>query len=247
MKIVATIEARMTSSRLPGKVIMKVRKKILIAYLVERLKKIKNLDDIILCTTKNKTDDVLVKEAKKLNIKCFRGSENNVLGRVVNALKKFKADVVVQITADCPIIDYKIIKQAITIYNKNNYDCVSNSFVRSFPDGMDVSVVNSKSLIKTNILAKKKKHREHVTLFIKENPKIFKIKNLIASKKNYWPELGVTLDEKKDYLLIKKIINFFYHKKYFFECSDIIELVRKKNWIKINESVDRKGYNKKDL
>jgi spore coat polysaccharide biosynthesis protein SpsF len=247
MKIVATIEARMTSSRLPGKVIMKVRKKILIAYLVERLKKIKNLDDIILCTTKNKTDDELVKEAEKLNIKCFRGSENNVLGRVVNALKKFKADVVVQITADCPIIDYKIIKQAITIYNKNNYDCVSNSFVRSFPDGMDVSVVNSKSLIKTNILAKKKKHREHVTLFIKENPKIFKIKNLIASKKNYWPELGVTLDEKKDYLLIKKIINFFYHKKYFFECSDIIELVRKKNWIKINESVDRKGYNKKNL
>jgi spore coat polysaccharide biosynthesis protein SpsF len=247
MKIVATIEARMTSSRLPGKVIMKVRKKTLIAYLVERLKKIKNLDDIILCTTKNKTDDVLVEEAEKLNIKCFRGSENNVLGRVVNALKKFEADVVVQITADCPIIDYRIIKQAITIYNKNNYDCVSNSFVRSFPDGMDVSVVNSKSLIKTNILAKKKKHKEHVTLFIKENPKIFKIKNFIATKKNYWPELGVTLDEKKDYLLIKKIINFFYYKKYFFECGDIIKLVRKKNWIKINENVDRKGYNKKDL
>ena len=226
---------------------MKVRKKTLIAYLVERLKKIKNLDDIILCTTKNKTDDVLVEEAEKLNIKCFRGSENNVLGRVVNALKKFEADVVVQITADCPIIDYRIIKQAITIYNKNNYDCVSNSFVRSFPDGMDVSVVNSKSLIKTNILAKKKKHKEHVTLFIKENPKIFKIKNFIATKKNYWPELGVTLYEKKDYLLIKKIINFFYYKKYFFECGDIIKLVRKKNWIKINENVDRKGYNKKDL
>ena len=112
---------------------------------------------------------------------------------------------------------------------------------------MDVSVVNSKSLIKTNILAKKKKHKEHVTLFIKENPKIFKIKNFIATKKNYWPELGVTLDEKKDYLLIKKIINFFYYKKYFFECGDIIKLVRKKNWIKINENVDRKGYNKKDL
>ncbi len=169
------------------------------------------------------------------------------MSRVVNAVKKFKADTIVQITADCPIIDYKIIKQAISIYNKNKYDCVSNSFVRSFPDGMDVSVVNSKSLIKTNTLSKKKKHKEHVTLFIRENPKIFKIKNLIATKKNYWPELGVTLDEKKDYLLIKKIINYFYYKKYFFGCSDIIKLVKKKKWIKINEDVDRKGYNKKDL
>ncbi len=247
MKTVATIEARMTSTRLPGKVIMKVKKKMLLVYLVERLKKVKEIEEIILCTTKNKTDDVLVEQAKKLNIKFFRGSENNVLSRVVNALRKFKADTIVQITADCPIIDYKIIKQAISIYNKNKYDCVSNSFVRSFPDGMDVSVVKSKSLIKTNTLAKKKKHKEHVTLFIRENPKIFKIKNLIATKKNYWPELGVTLDEKKDYLLIKKIINYFYHKKYFFECSDIIKLVKKKNWIKINEDVDRKGYNKEEL
>ena len=146
----------MTSSRLPGKVIMKVKKKMLLVYLVERLKKVKEIEEIILCTTKNKTDDILVEQAKKLNIKFFRGSENNVLSRVVNAVKKFKADTIVQITADCPIIDYKIIKQAISIYNKNKYDCVSNSFVRSFPDGMDVSVVNSKSLIKTNTLSKKK-------------------------------------------------------------------------------------------
>jgi len=247
MKTVATIEARMTSSRLPGKVIMKVKKKMLLVYLVERLKKVKEIEEIILCTTKNKTDDILVEQAKILNIKFFRGSENNVLSRVVNAVKKFKADTIVQITADCPIIDYKIIKQAISIYNKNKYDCVSNSFVRSFPDGMDVSVVNSKSLIKTNTLSKKKKHKEHVTLFIRENPKIFKIKNLIATKKNYWPELGVTLDEKKDYLLIKKIINYFYYKKYFFGYSEIIKLIKKKKWIKINEDVDRKGYNKKDL
>mgnify|MGYP006151392681 CR=1 FL=1 len=247
MKIVATIEARMTSRRLPGKVIMKIKKKTLLEYLVERLKKVKELDEIILCTTKNHTDDILVKKAQDLNIKYFRGSENNVLNRVVSAAKKFKTDVVVQITGDCPIIDYKIIKKAIMIYKKNKYDCVSNSFIRSFPDGMDVSVLNVKSLNKINILAKKKIYKEHVTLFIKENPKIFKIKNFIANKKNYWPELGVTLDEKKDYLLIEKIINFFYNKKYFFECSDIIKLVRKKNWIKINENVNRNGYNKNKL
>ena len=108
MKIVATIEARMTSSRLPGKVIMKVKNKTLLEYLIDRLKQIKEIDDIILCTTKNHTDDILVKKAMELNVKYFRGSENNVLSRVVGAVKKFKADAVVQITADCPIIDYKI-------------------------------------------------------------------------------------------------------------------------------------------
>jgi len=247
MKIVATIEARMTSSRLPGKVIMKVKKKTLLEFLIERLKKIKEIDDIILCTTKNRTDDILVKKAIELNIKYFRGSENNVLSRVTGAVKKFKGDAVVQITADCPIIDYKIIKKLILIYKKNKYDCVSNSFVRSFPDGMDVNVLTAKSLIKSNVLSKSKKYKEHVVDFIKDNPKIFKIKNVIADKKNYWPELGVTLDEKKDYLLIKKIIDFFYKKKYFFGCTDIIELVKKKNWIEINKSVNRKGYNKKNL
>ena len=247
MKIIATIEARMTSSRLPGKVIMKVKKKTLLEFLVERLKKIKEIDDIILCTTRNSTDDILVKKAIELNIKYFRGSENNVLSRITGAAKKFEADTVVQITADCPIIDYKIIKKLIIIYKKNNYDCVSNSFIRSYPDGMDVNVLTAKSLIKSNLLSKKKKYKEHVTLFIKNNPKIFKIKNVIAEKKNYWPELGVTLDEKKDYLLIKRLIEFFYNKKYFFECADIIKLVKKKNWITINENVNRKGYNKVNL
>ena len=200
-----------------------------------------------MCTTKNNTDNVLIQKAKELNIKFFRGSENNVLSRVVSAVKKHEADVVVQITADCPIIDYKIIRQAIKIFKTKKYDCVSNSFVRSFPDGMDVNVIKAKALFKTKLLAKTKSYKEHVTLFIKDNPKTFKIKNFIAGKKNYWPELGITLDEKKDFLLLRKIINYFFKKKYFFECEDIIKLVKKKNWITINNDVIRKGYNKKNL
>ena len=237
----------MTSSRLPGKVLLRVKKKSFLEYLIERLKKIKELDEIILCTTRNSTDDVLVKRAKELNIKFFRGSENNVLSRVVSAVKKYKADVVVQITADCPIIDYKIVKQAIRIFKTKKYDCVSNSFIRSFPDGMDVNVFKAKALYKTKKLAKTNLYKEHVTLFIKDNPKIFKIKHLLADKKNYWPELGVTLDEKKDYLLIKKIINYFCKKNYFFECKDIIKLVKRNKWIKLNKDVIRKGYNKNNL
>jgi len=180
MRIIATIEARMTSTRLPGKVLMKVKKKTLLEFLIERLKKVSEIDDIILCTTKNQTDDILVSKAKQLDIKFFRGSENNVLSRVTGAVKKFKADVVVQITADCPIIDFKIVKNLISIYKNNNYDCVTNAFVRSFPDGMDVSVMKANVLIKSNILSKSQKYKEHVSLFVKSNPKKFKIKNNIT-------------------------------------------------------------------
>ena len=247
MRIIATIEARMNSSRLPGKVLMKVRKKTFLEMLIERLKKIKVLDEIVLCTTRNITDNKLVDAAQKLNIKYYRGSEKNVLKRVFGAAKKFKATAIVQITADCPIIDYKLIEKALSTYNRKKYDCISNCFIRSFPDGMDVNIISYKALKKSFLNAKNKKYKEHVSMYIKENPKKFKIKNVIASKKNYWPQLGVTLDEYKDFLLLRKIINYFYKKKNFFECRDIINIVKKKKWIKINDDVKRKGYEKKFL
>jgi spore coat polysaccharide biosynthesis protein SpsF len=247
MRIIATIEARMNSSRLPGKVLMKVKKKTFLEILINRLKKIKILDEIVLCTTKNTIDNKLIDAAKASKIQYYRGSENNVLGRVFSAAKKFKANVIIQITADCPIIDYKLILKALLIYKKKKYDCVSNCFIRSFPDGMDVNIISYNALKKSFLSAKKKKYKEHVSMFIKENPKKFKIKNIIASKKNYWPQLGVTLDEYKDYLLLKKIINYFDKKKNFFDCADIINIVKKKKWIKINEYVKRKGYDKKYL
>lgn len=242
MKIVATIEARMTSTRLPGKVIMKVRNKPLLEYLVDRLKKIKSIDDIVLCTTTKKTDDVLLKLSKKLKIKIYRGSENNVLKRVYYGAKKYNANTIVQITADCPIIDYRIVSKAISLFKNNSLDCVSNSFIRSFPDGMDVNVISMEALEKTFSMAIDKNHKEHVTLFIKDNPNKFKIKNMIAKNNFFCPQLGVTLDEKKDFLLIKKIINYFYDKNYYFSCQDIIKIVKKKGWMKINSAVKRKGY-----
>ena len=247
MKIVATIEARMTSSRLPGKVIMKVRNKPLLKYLVDRLKNIKAINDIVLCTTTKKTDDVLVKLSKKMRINIYRGSENNVLKRVYYAAKKYSADIIVQITADCPIIDYRIVSKAIRLFKKYSPDCVSNSFIRSFPDGMDVNVISMEALEKSFHMAINKKYKEHVTLFIKDNPKKFKIKNMIAKNNYFWPQLGVTLDEKNDYLLIKKIINYFYDKNYYFSCQDIIKVVKKKGWMEINSAVNRKGYDIKTL
>ncbi len=242
MKIGAIIEARMSSSRLPGKVLMKALNKPFLLHLVERIKKIKKINKIIIATTNNKKDIEIVKFCKKNRINFFRGSEDNVMQRVIFAAKKYKLDLITEITGDCPIIDHRIIDQCLEIYLNNKVDYVTNCHVRSYPDGMDVQVYKLKTLIKSSKMTKNKQDREHVTLHIRKNPNIFKTINLMPNKNLYWPELGLTLDEYKDYLLIKKIIEYFNRKKNkFFSCEDIINfLKRNKNIRNINKTVKRK-------
>ena len=122
----AIIEARMTSSRLPGKVLKKVLGKSMLKYLIERLKLVDSLDNIIIATTKNSADDVIEKFSIKESIKNFRGSENNVLERVLCAARENKVDTIVKITADCPIIDPNIVEFCIRMFKKNNIDFLSN-------------------------------------------------------------------------------------------------------------------------
>ena len=246
MKLVSIIQARMNSSRLPGKVLMKVDGKPMIGYLTERLKKIKKIEQIIISTTKNKKDNPLVSYCKKNNLSYFRGSEKNVLERVYQTAKYYKADIILFITGDCPIIDIKIINKYLNYFikYKKKIDYAGNAFLRSYPDGMDMHVFHFKTLKKNYEISKKKLEKEHVTLGIKNHPKLFKIKNFKAPKNLFWPELGLTLDEKEDYILIKKIILYFKKKnKIYFDCKSIINLLKtkKNHWSKINSHVLRKG------
>jgi len=241
MKFGAIIEARMTSTRLPGKILYEAAGKSFLQHLINRLKKVKQINKIIIATTLNSEDNILRSIAKKNKVFLFRGSENDVLSRVIGASKKFNVKNIVNITSDCPIIDIDIISQIIETFRINNVDFVTNSDYRSYPDGMDVSVCKHKSLIKTYKMTKDKKYREHISLFIKHNKKIFKQINIVAPKNIFWPSLGLTLDEHKDYIFLKKIIEHFYKRKnYFFKCHEIIELLKKnKNWLKINSKVKR--------
>ena len=243
MKILAIVTARMTSNRLPGKVLLKVKKKPFLQFLIERLKIVKKIDQIVIATTINKTDDVLEKFAKKMKVKCFRGSEEDVMGRVVFAAKRFGADIIVDVTGDCPIIDCDLVDQAIQVYlHNNNADYVNNNNIRSYPDGMDVQVFSYKALKKSYKMTSCSLEREHVTLHIRKNPKIFNTINIIAPQSLYWPELGLTLDQQEDYVFLKKIIEFFYEKNSFFTCSDIINFLKSnKKLLKINSYVRRKG------
>lgn len=243
-KVGCIILARTNSRRLPDKVLLPVLGKPILYWLIKRIKKIRSIDKIILATTLNKSDDILVNFAIKNKIKFFRGSENNVVKRLYDAAKKFNLKNILEITGDCPIIDINIIEQLLDIYKKNSVEYVNNCNYRSYPDGMDVQIFDLNALKKTIKQTKNKIELEHIGLYQMRNPKKFKTINMIAPKNLFFPLLGLTLDEKKDYILLKKIIEYFGKENPYFTCEEVIRLLNnKKEWNKINSDVRRIGSN----
>ena len=242
MRIIATIEARMASSRLPGKVLLQAAGKPMLEHLLNRLRAVPSLHGIVIATTENKADDVLEEFAKKMDIACFRGSEDDVMLRVLSAAEFLDADVIVEITGDCPIIDPQIIEQTIRLFIANKIDYVSNCHISSYPDGMDTQVFWLETLKRSATMTNNALDHEHVTLHIRNHPEIFSQLHLVAAPETYWPHLGLTLDEPKDYKLLKNIIEYFEPNNPLFSCRDIIQLLKqKKNWLAINQDVIRKG------
>ncbi|MBU2538877.1 MAG: glycosyltransferase family protein [Proteobacteria bacterium] len=242
MKIVATIEARMTSSRLPGKVLLPAIGKPMLHHLVNRLRAVSSLDGIVLATTRNATDDILEDFARKEGIDCFRGSEEDVMARVIGAGESAHADIIVEITGDCPIIDPQIVEQTIRMFKANDADYVSNAHIRSYPDGMDTQVFRLETLRRSAQRTDDVLDHEHVTLHIRNHPELFSRVHLVAPPELHWPELGLTLDEPADYELLKKIIEHFGAENPHFSCLDVIRLLRANpDWVAINQAVQRKG------
>ncbi len=232
----------MTSSRLPGKVLLKAAGKPMLEHLVNRLRNVPSLNGIILATTINKTDDELEEFSKNMGIGCYRGSENDVMSRVIGAAEFAGADVVVEITGDCPIIDPQIVEQTIRIFKANKADYVSNANVRSYPDGMDTQVFRLETLKRSAIMTNDLLDHEHVTLHIRNHPELFSQLHIVSPPETHWPELGLTLDEPSDYELLKKIIENFESTDPLFSCRDVIQLLKQRSkWVAINQSVIRKG------
>lgn len=242
MNIVATIEARMTSSRLPGKVLMEALGKPMLAYQVERLTAVPSINAIVLATTSNAVDHALDAFAAQNDILCWRGSEDDVMQRVIDAASFAKADVVVEITGDCPLIDPEIVEQVIQTFLSNTAEYVNNVQVRSYPDGMDTQVFRLEVLQRSASMTNDHLDREHVTLHIRNNPGQFSHLNLVAPTSLHWPDLGLTLDEKADYKLLKSIIEKLYPVDPLFSCQDIIKLLRENpEMVELNKDVKRKG------
>ena len=242
MKIVATIEARMTSSRLPGKVMLPALGMPMLAHLTARLKAVPSIEEIVLATTVNGTDNVLAEFAQTAGIKLFRGSEEDVMSRVIGAAESVQADVVVEITGDCPIIDPDLVEQTIRMFRRNEGAVYcSNSFISSYPDGMSAQVVTLEALKKSFSMTDDPLDREHVSRHILQNPQIFPPVYLVAPPSLHWPGLGLTLDEPNDYELIRTLIEDLGQDNPMFGCGDVIRYLRTNpQLLKVNEMVQRR-------
>ncbi len=215
MNIHVIIQARLGSTRLPGKVLKQIGKYNSLQLIYKRVKKSKYVNGIFFAIPKNKKNIRLKKFIlKKITRGVFLGSENNVLNRYYLAAKKFKSDIVVRITADCPLVDSDIIDDYINILKKNNLDYVFNCKPHTYPDGLDVEVFTFKALKKANKNAKKLIQKDGVTRYFRDNLKMFKYKHIKCPIKNI-SHLRITLDTKKDLALIKIIYKFFYPKVIF--------------------------------
>lgn len=225
MRVGAIIEARTNSSRLPNKVMMDLCGKPVIKRIFERLKKIKFLDEIIVATTDSKHDDEFCFMLKQQRIKFFRGSEDNVLKRVLDTAKKYKIDLILEVWGDCPLFDPEINSKLIKIFKENNYDFVGCNIEKNFPIGVDGMVFPTKILEQISKRKLTNNDLEHVSVYIYKNPRKFRIFNYSPSnKKLKRPEIRLTLDYFEDYLLIKKIYQHFI-KKHNFTLEKIIDFL----------------------
>lgn len=240
-KIVATIEARMTSTRLPGKVLKPILDRPVLEFLIERLQQVDYLDDIIVATTINDTDQPIIDLCNRLNVKYFRGSEEDVLKRVLEAAKSVSADIIVEITGDCPFVDPVIVNECIETFHEGEYDYLSNAISTTFPNGLAVQVFPVHVLEQVNSLTSDQIDHEHVSIYIYEHPERYRLKNVEAKGELFWPELAITLDTPEDYELIRIIFEELYPRNPTFSAIDIVRFLRSKpELININRNIRRK-------
>ena len=229
--IAGIIQARMNSSRLPGKIMLKACGKTMLELMIERIQRSKKLDKVIIATTTNPKDDTIEEFCIDKKIEYFRGSEEDVLSRYKHTADKFGSDIIVRICSDCPLIDPKIIDETISVYLSNKYDFVNtlSPNPRSFPDGMGIEVFSHSILNEAFQKAKKLSEREHVTFFMWMQPEKFAVHRLDC--KQDFSKYRLNLDYVEDYNLIKSIFENLYTLNHQFTMEDII------NWLNDNPEI----------
>ena len=236
------IQARMGSSRLPGKALMKSDSgKPLLYYVINQLRYCSKIKNLVIATTTNQEDDEIEKFANNNSVNVFRGKEKDVLDRYFQCAKKYSFSTIVRITADCPLIDPQIVDKVVEQFFSGNYDFATNTLTRTFPIGTDVEVFSFSALNRAWENAQLPSEREHVTPYLrnKENYKIINVEN----DKNI-SNLRLTVDRIEDVELIKQILNNISINPIHLE--DILELFSQKpELIEINKHINHnEGFNK---
>ena len=238
MNVLAIIQARLSSKRLPGKVLKTILSKPILELQLERVKLANQIDHIVVATSTSQDDDDIKRFCDRIYIPCFRGNLNNVLDRYFQASLLFRPKNIVRITADCPLIDPEIIDKIISFYFSGDFDYVSNALTPTFPDGLDLEVFSFRVLEEAWNEAKLPSELEHVTPFIwkqREKYRVGEFKNNEDLSHMRW-----TVDEPEDFELVTKIYESLYLNKPAFTMNDILDLIKNNpDWLKINQQFTR--------
>jgi spore coat polysaccharide biosynthesis protein SpsF len=207
MKTAAIVQARMGSTRLPGKVLIDLGGQTVLARVVRRLRRSVLLDDVMVATTHSAGDDAIVSECQRLSVSCFRGSEDDVLDRYFQATQVCQAGVLVRITSDCPLIDPELVDETIRVFHEQRADYVNNTGAHTYPRGLDTEVFSRAALERAWTEARKSYEREHVTPYFYEHSELFRVASAdgpIDFGRYRW-----TLDTPEDLELIRAIYQRF--------------------------------------
>jgi len=241
MRIVIIVQARMTSTRLPGKVLYEVMGKPLLEYQIERMRRVRLVDEIVIATTTDDSDHPIVELCKRLGVAYYRGSEEDVLARYYYAAQESMADDIIRITSDCPLIDPGVMDEVISLYinNYEKYDYVSNTLERTYPRGLDTEVFSMAALEKAHREASEQPEREHVTLHMYRQPERFRLASSCSTID--YSEHRWTVDTSEDFELIKLILQELYPLNSRFTWMDVIGLLNKHpEWVQINAAIEQK-------
>lgn len=216
----------MKSSRLPGKVLLPVCGKPLLELMIERLRQVPELDGIVIATTADPSCQPIEDLAKRLGVGCFRGSEDDVLDRVLRSAQSAQADLIVELTGDCPLIDPDLVSEVIREFRSRDVDYCANVLQRTHPRGMDVQVFPTKVLARVAELTNEPSDREHVSIYIYTHPERFRLHNVTSSLSPEDADLRLTVDTPDDFKLVSEIFQRLYPANPRFGLSDILRLMR---------------------
>jgi spore coat polysaccharide biosynthesis protein SpsF len=240
MKTVAIVQARMGSTRLPGKVLQDLAGEPMLARVVNRTCRAKTLQEVVIATTTNVVDDVIVKLCEARGWSWFRGSEEDVLDRYYRAAKKYQADFIVRITSDCPLIDPEVIDQVVQEFleRQPEVDYASNTWPRrTFPRGLDTEVMRMDVLERAWREDRNPAWREHVTPYIYRNPDRFRIHNVVSPVD--YSAMRWTVDTQEDLAFVRKVYDYFGHDR--FSWREVLKVLEEHpEWVEINRGVRQK-------
>jgi len=236
------VQARMGSTRLPGKVMKQILDRPLLAFLIERLKRVRHAGQVVVATTTSPADLPIVEWCRDHEVDCTRGSEEDVLDRYLQTARKCQARTIVRITADCPLVDPEVIDKVISFYESHagEYDYVTNCLTRTYPRGMDTEVFSMAALEQAHREGRAPSDREHVTIYLYHHEDRFRLANVTDVKDRSCYRL--TVDTPEDFELIRRLLENLYPSHPAFGLEDMVRVLEAHpDWAALNANVKQKA------